>query len=326
MTFWALALVVGFAAFAVASTTASTAIALAWRAAGAATDRLRPVVRARLLLAARLLPALVSLVVVAAFVLPAFHRFEPRGQDEAVGVSLAALAAAGAALVVFALARAWRAARDTRRFVRTCSAGARPLAVEGSAVQATAVDTRFPLVAIVGLRRPRLLVAGRVLSACTPGELRAIVAHETSHLQSLDNLKRLAMRCCPDVLSLTAAGAAIERAWMEAAEEAADDHAARVLDDGATTLVLALLKVARMTPAGPPASLPATALHRGDSIERRVRRLLQAPPPEAAVPGWWHAARGLAVLTGVLALAGALDARLLAGVQAAVELAVTHLP
>lgn len=325
MTFWALAAVVGFAAFAVASASASAGVAVAWRAA-AATDRLRPAARARLLLAARLLPALLSLVVVAGFVLPAFHRFEPRDQDETVGVTLAALAAAGAALAALALARAWHAARETRRFLRASAGGARPVVLDGGTVQASAITSRFPLVAVVGLVRPRLLIADRVLSACTPRELRAILAHEASHLRSRDNLKRLTMRCCPDVLALTATGAAIERAWMEAAEEAADDCAARTLDGGATDLALALVKVARMTPVGPAVQLPTTALHRGDSVERRVRRLLEAPPPAAVVPRWWRAAGGLAVATGVLVVAGALDARLLAGVQAAVEAAVTHLP
>jgi len=324
MTFWGLAAVVGFAAFAATSASVSAALVLAWRAAAAPVDRLHPAARARLLLAARLLPSLASLVVVAAFVLPAFHRFEPRGQDETVGVTLGALAVIGAALVALALARAWRAARDTRRFLRVSARGARPLARDGG-LRASAVSGRFPLVAVVGLLRPRLLVADRVLSACTPRELDAILAHEASHLRSRDNLKRLAMRCAPDLLAFTATGAALERAWMEAAEEAADDCAARARDGGATDLALALVKVARMTPAGPTVALPATALYRGDSIERRVRRLLEAPPPQA-VPRWWRAARGLSVAAGVLVAAGALDARLLAGVQAAVELAVSRLP
>ena len=324
MTFWALAMVVGFAAFAVTSATASVAVALAWRAAAGAIDGLRPAARARLLLAARLLPALASTIVVAAFVLPAFHRFEPRGQNETDGVSLAALAAAGAALVALAFGRAWRASRDTRRFVRA-SGGGRPL-VLGGGVRASAVASRFPLVAVVGTLRPRLLVADRVLTACTPRELDAILAHESSHVRSHDNLKRMAMRCSPDVLSLTATGAALERAWMEAAEEAADDCAARAHDGGATDLALALVKVARMAPAGSAVPLHATALHHGDTIERRVRRLLAAPPPAAGVPRWWHAARGLALAAGALVVAGALDVRLLAGVQAAVELAVSTLP
>jgi len=86
------------------------------------------------------------------------------------------------------------------------------------------------------------------------------------------------------------------------------------------------VKVARLAPAASRVPLPATALYRGDSIERRVRRLLARPVPEAAVSGWWRAANGFAFVGGALIVAGALDQRLLAGVQAAVEAAVAHLP
>ena len=261
----------------------------------------------------------------AGVVLPAFHAFEPRGHDETVGASLAALSAVGALLFAGAAVRGWLSARATRQLVRAWSARACPIALADAPFPAARVDSAFPLVAIVGLLRPRLLVARRVLEACTPQELGAILAHEAGHLAAFDNLKRLLMRCVPDVLAFTPVGPGIERDWADAAEEAADDHAARTAGGRAVDLAGALVKVARMVPGRGHPALPASTLCHNETVERRVRRLLDRAPGGSAAP-WLFAARGLVSLLVAVAVAGALDTRLLQHVQHVVELVVANLP
>jgi hypothetical protein len=321
----AMLIVVVLAAFAVANVAMSGVAALLWRAARRDPDRLSPAARARGLFLVRLLPAGASLVLVAGVVLPAFHAFEPRGHDEAIGASLLALSVFGVLLVAGAAVRGWLSARATRRLVRAWMAQACPITLAGATVPAVRVESAFPLVAVVGLVRPRLLVAQRVLDACTPQELGAIVAHEAGHVATFDNLKRLLMRAAPDLLAFTPAGPAIEHDWADAAEEAADDHAARTAGGRALDLAGALVKVARMLPGGTHAALPASTLCHNETVERRVRRLLNWAPGGSGAP-WLFAARGLVPMLVAVAAAGAVDVRLLVHVQRVVEIVVSSLP
>ena len=95
----------------------------------------------------------------------------------------------------------------TRRLARTWFAGARPVALDGISIPAFATASEFPIVAVVGVRRPKLIIARVVLDACSTEELRAILAHEQGHLDRRDNLRRLLMSVAPDVL-----------AWLPASE------------------------------------------------------------------------------------------------------------
>ena len=76
----------------------------------------------------------------------------------------------------------------------------RPLALADTSMPAYAIDTDAPVMALVGVLRPRLLITRPVLEALTDEELRASVAHELGHWRAWDNLKRLAMRAAPDLL------------------------------------------------------------------------------------------------------------------------------
>jgi hypothetical protein len=86
----------------------------------------------------------------------------------------------------------------------------RPLALADTSMQAYAIDTDAPLMALVGVLRPRLLITRPVLEALTDEELRASVAHELGHWRAWDNLKRLAMHAAPDLLSATGAARALD--------------------------------------------------------------------------------------------------------------------
>ncbi len=326
MTYPSMALAVALASFAAVNLAVSPMALALWRAARRDPDGTQAADRAAGLLLVRGLPVMVAMPLVAGLVVPAFHLFEPRQSDEVVGASLMALAAVGAGLVAAGLVRGWRALRTTRRLVRRWLRNARPVDLGGRRIPTLCIESDFPVVAVVGLIRPRLLVARQVLDACTPQQMRAVVAHETAHVRAWDNLKRLAIRSCPDVLALAQAGRQMERDWYLAAEEAADDRAATDTSPAALDLAEALLTVARLAPARPGDVFPVSALFEGEGVERRVRRLLDGRRPRRRVPLWLAAARALGLVAGAAAFTGLIDVRLLAGVQALLELAVSTLP
>ena len=269
MTRMALGLCVALLAFGILSTLLALALRpLFRRAAG----RLW---RSEALLALRFAPTLGAAFVAFGVVFPAFARFEPHHTEEEIGAEMMVAAAAVLALLAAGAVRGARALHAGRRLRRSLAAGAEPIDLAGAPAPAYAIDSEFPLVALVGALRPRLFIARRVLSLCTPEELAAILAHEQGHLARRDNLMQLLVRSCPDVLSWTPAGARLEAAWEDACDRAADDHGARGgrRDD----LASALVKVARAVPAPLPTTAPFFAFYRQDAVAVRVRRLLDEP-------------------------------------------------
>jgi len=326
MSYATLALAVAFAVFAAVNVAISPVALALWRAARRDPDGARARDRAAGLFLVRFLPAVVAMPVVAGLVLPAFHIFEPRETGEVAGASLLALAAAGALLVAFGVGRGLRALHLTRCMVREWMRRAQPVQLHDSRLQAFRIESDFPVVAVVGLVRPRLLVARRVLEACTPQQMRAVIAHEAAHLASWDNLKRFAIRSCPDLLGLTPAARRMERDWSHAAEEAADDRATSAAGSAPVDLAEALLAVARLAPEQHGLGAPVSALYERAGVERRVRRLLDRGARQRRVPVWVITARTLGLTAVAAALAGLIDVRLLAGVQEFIEVVVSTLP
>lgn len=279
MTFELRFVVVVLAAFAWSSLLTTWLVAILWRRHRVA----HPVARATSLLRLRLLPLGVG-GGVAALAALAFLIFEPRGVDESTGLTLLTLAAASGTFLLAALGRVMRLVLLTRRAVRDWMRTARPVSLSGLSVPALAIDSPFPVVAVAGLFRPRLLIARTVLDACSPAELDAILAHEQGHIDRRDNLRRLVLGAVPDLLAWLPLARRIQTAWLEAAEDAADDMAAALGNEGRAVLAQALLRVARLAPGAAPVSLPASALYRGESLDRRVRRLL-APAAHAPAGG-----------------------------------------
>jgi Zn-dependent protease with chaperone function len=154
------------------------------------------------------------------------------------------------------------------------------------------VRHRFPVIAVVGIFRPRLFIAGHLFEELSAEELRAAVMHEHGHIAAHDNLKRASLRACRDVLMLLPLGRTLDDAWAEQTESAADEHAART---GGANLALdlasALVKIARLVPtAGATPTMPAGAFlvgeHSESGIARRVRRLARLATHE---PPRFHA-------------------------------------
>jgi len=235
----------------------------------------------------RLLPAAASTVFVGVLFVPSYWTYEPRSVED-LDVTLALLALATLSCICAAAVRgcaAWRRARQrTRAWLRL----ARPLDVD-SAIPVYEIPIHTPMMALVGVMRPRLIVTRGVVSALTIDELRAGVAHEIGHLRAWDNLKRLAMVAAPDVLAATRIAATIQARWASAAEHAAD-RAAGCDSESRCALASALVKVAKLTPTATPIAEPISTLVGGGDIASRVQRLLDddapAPPTLSARRPW----------------------------------------
>lgn len=273
---------------------AATLLSIAlWRAFGRTSRvaRLPPSAQAQTLLYLRLLPFACALLFVCGFVIPAYLHHEPQQTGEVVSLKLALFAAC--CLLGLALA-AWRGLRSwlaTRRLVADWLRHAEPLPLDGVRVPVYRVRHRFPVIAVVGVTKPRLFIASHLFGELSAEELRAAVLHEKGHLAAHDNLKRATLRACRDVLMLVPFGRTLDHAWAEQTEAAADEHAARAGGAKcALDLASALVKIARLVPSGAMPTMPAGAFlldaDKAGGIARRVRRLAQLATHE---PPRFHA-------------------------------------
>ena len=304
MTFLVRCLVLALAAFGVAALVTSAVVAVTW---WRRTPSGSAAARADALLRLRLMPAGAA-TLACLFALVGLWRFESRDVDEVLGWTVLASAATGAWLISVCLTRLWRMRIETRRLLSSWLADATPLSLPGVTLPAFRIESGFPVVAVVGIFRPTLVVDATVLDGCNADELAAILAHEQGHLRRWDNLRRALFAAAPDPLSHTAAGERLRDDWRVATEEAADDVAAERGEDARVHLASALLRVARLAPRATErpsvvfhgAQLPASALYRGESVEGRVRRLIEAAP---AAAGRASRGVGLGVTAALVTLA-----------------------
>lgn len=296
---------------------------------------------ATMLLTARLLPSMASLVFVLAVFLPAHLRFEPAETDESFGLVLGGLAAIGLAL---ALRGAWRAGQwglAGHRFARLTRRAGNP--VEGDGSIGAVEISGLPGVSLAGIWRPRILIGSEALSALTRAELDVAISHEVAHRRSQDNLKRFLLCCAPDLFGRTRVARQLEARWQAEAECEADAAAVRGDSQRAVVLASALVKVARLACAGTthhmsragtagtaawtsPWTAPWTmwsAFHVPTLLEMRVRRLVSSSavsPVATRRLVWSGATLGLGIPVG-LWLSGFSST-----LHLVTEVMVTHLP
>jgi Zn-dependent protease with chaperone function len=286
---------------------ASALAGLAWRALAPRVCDRPAGVRARLLFALRVSPPALAAGLVFALLLPAYLRHEPTDTEEEVGTMLLALAAVSACGVLLA---AWRVARTwlaTRRLVRDWLRHAEPLGAGGACVPAYRIRHRFPVIAVIGVVRPRLFIASQIFDALTEGELASALAHERGHVEARDNLKRALLQAGQDALLLLAPlGRTLRREWQRESELAADEFAAGAGPAVALDLASALVKISKLVPAGATPTLPAGAHLLGggedDGLSRRVRALLRLASTPAAAHATATRLRARKPLTAALCL------------------------
>ena len=316
MTFVPRFLIITLAAFGATGLAMSALLPLLWR-----QPRGSAAARATALFRIRLMPVAAS-IAASLLAIAALARFEPREGFERTGVTLLFFAIAALATASAMVASLVSGQRAARRAMRIWMASAETVALPGIEVPAYAIRSPFPIVAIVGTVRPRLIVARSVLDTCSHRELRAIVAHERRHLQNHDNARRAILSAVPDVLTWLPFSTRITEMWHAAAEEAADDAAAQGSPSARVDLASALVRVARLAIGQPLADLPASALYRGgnENIECRVRRVLDGT---AALDSKTRPSRWLVLALGVLFVISLFT---LHPVHELVEVAVAYLP
>lgn len=312
---------------------ASLVASALWRVFRSRAENRPAATRARLLFALRVFPAIIAVVCVGALLLPAYIAHEPRRLAEPVSLKLAVLAAISAAGLLLAFWRRVAAWVATRRLINDWMRGAEPVKFDQIPIPAFRLRHQFPVIAIVGSIRPKLFIADHLFQSLTREELVAAIGHESGHLAARDNLKRTLLRACRDALAIVPSGERLDRAWAEASEAAADEHAARDGGNVALDLASALVKIARLVPDGVKPTMPAGALLIGDDaggIAQRVRRLTQLATPDSAPPSRrpfdskvWPWACFTAILTSAILMATS-PSTLLA-VHNVIEIAVSKL-
>lgn len=272
MRYYVLLVLVSCAAYASASVLSALVSVTWWRSLGGGLERTTASRRARAIAAARLAPIAAG-IAVAMILSAAFLRFEPVETTETPGMFLLAAASLTLLMSGLALVRSAQAIRASARCRRLLRLGSRNV-VRDDGTRVWLLDTPYPVAAVAGLFRPRLLLSTRILDECTASELEAIVRHERAHVRRGDNLARAAMLYLPNPLAFTSAGTEMQQAWAAAAEEAADDAAAGDAEESRTVLASALVRVAKMADAPAPDWMPALTFYEGTNLENRVRRLL----------------------------------------------------
>src|SRR5690242_16436774 len=237
--------------------------------------------RAEILFVMRIGPPVLAIVALAAFMLPSYLIYEPHKTEEFVSWKLGTLAALSAVGVALAISRGVRSWLATRSLLKQWLASSTPIQLDAIAVPTFVVQHPFPIIAVVGALRPRLFIAHQVLDSLSQEELAAAIAHECGHLAAHDNFKRSVMRISRAALLLIPCGRSLDRAWSDASESAADEHAAQRSSLVALNLASALVRIAKMIPEGQhqimPASVSAFLATHDDTprVKVRVRRLVE---------------------------------------------------
>jgi len=223
---------------------------------------------ADLLFGIRILPFVAAAVVTAAFTVPSFLLLEPRAIHEPLGGAPLVLGICGALLGAVGVAKAGyalvRASRNVSIWTRKASA-ADPV----GKVPVLRIRPNVPAMTAAGILRPRVLVSGVAQSLLSVRELQTTLRHEIAHVRRRDNLKKLLLCfvAFPGMMAL-------ESAWLEATEMAAD--AAAVSSAGeALDLAAALIKLSRLGSNEAVADLTAGLVQTSVSImNARVERLI----------------------------------------------------
>lgn len=275
----------------------SALVVVAWRVAKVLRTTAHGL--ARVLFALRVLPLVASVVITLAFVVPSFQILEPRSADEGMGAMPLALGICALMLIAAGFFRVAAAQIRTSRVVARWQQGARPLE-SGLAAETLQSRREAPPLMLVGVREPRVLVSESTVELLTKNELQIALRHELAHMRSRDNLKKLICRFCP-----YPGMAALESAWSQAAEMAADDAAVAKLDD-AVDLAAALVKLSRLVPVEVPPVCTVGFIT--GSLSARVTRLLawngSGRAEEAGVRPWKVVAPIVALVLCVFATYG----------------------
>lgn len=257
--------------------TSAFAVSLAWWFVSRIADTWPPRRTSAVLFTLRIFPIATALLYSFGLALPAYILFEPHVTEETIGFKQWILVAACGLGLAFAAFRIFGSWWQTRKLLNGWLEHAEEIEVDGLDLPAYKVQHPFPVFAIVGVRKPKLFIAEQVLDMLDAFEISAVIKHELGHLAAFDNLKRIMMHLCGDLL-LVPVGRNLDTVWTEASEIAADEFA--VNKGGrrsALNLASALIKIARNVPSPQRDRLPVGSYavqHDGELLSNRIQRLL----------------------------------------------------
>jgi Zn-dependent protease with chaperone function len=257
---------------------ASLSASVLWRAIARPAARLSSRRQEQIIFSLRVFPIGAAVVFVAAFLVPAYVLFEPFSSGERVSLKLALISLGSLLGIGFAAYRVIRTWLVTRRLTASWMRHSEPISVDDVNIPVYRIRHPFPVIAVVGMFRPRMFVASQIFDSLSADEFRAAIAHEYGHLNAHDNFKRAFLRFCRDMLILPL-GRDLDRAWTDNTEAAADEYAARTGGDTmALDLASTLIKIARIAPENArPAMMLGSFLidgHEAD-LKHRVGKLLE---------------------------------------------------
>ena len=217
LTYERLFVLVSLCVFTLTGTAVCIVLTWAWPWIQRTGARHHPRSRARFLMAVRLLPSLTAIVAAAGGAV-AFARYEPRHTSEHTGLVLMLTASMAFALAVPAVWRVGRSCWHTARAHRLTRRLGQRMHIPDFPLPVCRVAVDFPLAAVSGVLKPRLILSSRIIDECPPNELSIVLRHEAAHARYRDNLARMCLLACPDVLSVMPTGAQILFEWHQAAE------------------------------------------------------------------------------------------------------------
>jgi Zn-dependent protease with chaperone function len=311
--FAARGIAVSFSVFVMVYCALSLAVCLVWRSFLLHAQHY-PVRRiADLLFALRIFPLTTAAVITAAFTVPSFLLLEPRAIEEPIGGIPLALGLCGAALGIFGFLNAALAMRHASHAIRGWTRGAQPIAT-AAAVPVLRIEHPVPALIAAGIARPKVLLSRAAELALNANELQAALNHEVAHVRRLDNFKKLLLRfvAFPGM-------SALEVTWLEATEMAADDAAVSSAGE-ALDLAAALIKLSKLSPAGPPVDLTAALLHSSAStMNARVERLVAWSDARLVPPRKYSTWYGTTAALATVAVFAVTYSQLLVHVHTATE-------
>ena len=138
-----------------------------------AARHMRPSSAVRLLLAMRMMPAALGILVVAGICVPSYLWLEPEFSKEEIGFTCLAAAILGGLLWILSVARAMRGTLRAMRHTRACRNLGRPSGLMGWRVPVWVLETQTPLFALVGVFRSGVILSDAVVKGLTPAQLGA---------------------------------------------------------------------------------------------------------------------------------------------------------
>lgn len=245
-------------------------------------ERTKPLRATRLLLALRLFPAALALLLVLVLCVPSYLWLEPAAITEHVNIAFLAAGLLGAIGWGASIGRALRAIADSNRFTRQCRSLGSKIRLPGQASPLLVIEGESPVLAMAGVLHPRIVISRGVLNALSVEQLDAALRHERAHGTSRDNLKRLLVLLSPDVFPFAGGFAALDRTWSRLSEWAADDCAREGNALRSLSLASALVCVARLGASSSQSPLLTSLVASGQNLGARAARLLCAEARQEA--------------------------------------------